>query len=197
MINSNAQDRLNMNLTLIDGEQRALESAKQDLVNGGFHQSMIKIIECDLLSINENTIFENKNVESFDTIALNLILQDIPSPMNDKFPKILNGLSWYINENTSFFGSTITNTEHDPYTSMTKNYMQALQNANYIQNAQDSIKSVDEIMDQFFDKYEIKEFGYGCTFEGTKFKIAQKISEAVDIVDDTDKKPKPRMEKFI
>ena len=195
-INSNAQDRLNMNVTLIDCDQNALDSAKEELVNGGFHRSMIELIQSDLLNINEDTI-PNENALSFDTIALNVVLQDIEGAMNDKLPKLLNGLSSFMDGNTSFFGSTITNTSSDPYTSMTKQYMQVLQNVNYIQNASDSIESVEEIMDKYFDSYNVECVGYGCTFEGTKLKNAQQISQSVDVVQDINEKPKARMEKFI
>lgn len=183
-----------MNVTLIDYQQNALDLAKEELIKGGFHQSMIQLIESDLLDINENTI-SNENTVCFDTIALNLVLQDISSPMNDKLPKILNGLSSFMNEDTAFFGSTITNTSSDPYTSIPKQYMQMLQNVDYIQNAKDSIESVEEIMDKYFDSFNVDSIGYGCTFRATKFKNAQ--VEQIDDKPKVSQVSKERMEKFI
>lgn len=186
-----------MDISVLDTDESALNLAKEDLMSGGFHPAMIKLIECkDLTKINDETINKNDDNDNkvYDTVALNLVLQDIARPMRDKFPKILNGLSTYIDENSTLFGSTITNISEDGYTTFTKNYMRALQNTRYIQNTYDSIKIVDQIMDEFFDNYDIREIGYGITFQGTKFKKSKIIGSAVDF--DVDDKPK-KMEKFI
>mmetsp|Transcript_9141 Transcript_9141/g.14869 ORF Transcript_9141/g.14869 Transcript_9141/m.14869 type:complete len:257 (-) Transcript_9141:141-911(-) len=203
-ISSNAQDRLNMHVTLLGPDEYALQLAKDELVTGGFHPSMIRLIECEYTEITASTIPKPKKkaVKPFDTIALNLVLQDIALPIVDKFPRILDGLSSYMDKNTSFWGSTITNIPDDAHTTFAKNYMRVLQNANYINNSNDSLKETEQIMDAYFENYTVKEIGYGITFEGTNFKPRSMAKDAdvgeVEAVQ-TSKQPEKavRLEKFI
>lgn len=165
-----------MNVTLLDIDEDSLRIAKEQMVSNGFHPSMIETVQCDITKVNDTTL-TNKAGKAYDTIAMNGVLHSIPMSMDDKLPAILDGLALYMDSETYFFGSTIPNLPEDGYTSFARNYMQILQKTSSIYNETDTVKAVDQIMDRFFEKYEIKEIGYGMTFQGSKFKKATGIEK--------------------
>lgn len=175
-IHSNAEDRLNMNVTLLDIDEGSLQIAKEQMVSNGFHPSMIETAHCDITQMTDCSL-QNRGGSAYDTIAMNGVLHSIPLSMDDKLPRILEGLAIYMDAETCFFGSTIPNIPVDGYSSFARNYMQILQKTQSICNDKDTVKAVDEIMDRFFESYEIKEIGYGMTFQGSKFKKTPDISE--------------------
>eukprot|EP01083_Nonionella_stella_P312643 1119011_1 len=166
-IKSDIEDRLNMKVTLLDLEEPPLQYGKAQMVANGFHPSLIKTVQCDVTNIPQDTI----EPQTFDTIGMSNVLQCIPGSMSEKFPKILEQLSPYMDERTQLFGCSLVNIPPDGYNSAQEQFTRWLQKRNIIFNQNDTPESIKEVLDQYFDSSEVinKDIWYAMTlFEATR-----------------------------
>ena len=170
LVNSNIADRLNMNVTLIDIEEAPLINGKKELIANGFHESLIKTVKCDATKINKDT-FPFMDNKVFDTIGMGLVLHCIPGSINHKFPKILDGLSLYMDENTKLFGTSLPNIEQDASDTFSKRVMKFLQERNEFYNQDDTTEDMIKVLNLYFGEYETKDIGYLTLFEGKNLSV--------------------------
>eukprot|EP01084_Bolivina_argentea_P195134 334831_1 len=167
---ANIFDRLNMNVTLLDIEEAPLNNAKEELIANGFHKTLINTIQCDVTQINENTISDMNN-KIFDTIAMGHVLHCIPGSINEKFPKILDGLSSYMDKNTKFFGCSHANIEPDGFNAFPEKFMNFLRQQKILFNENDTTKDMEKVLSEYFGIYDVTEVGYVTMFEAYCKKI--------------------------
>eukprot|EP01083_Nonionella_stella_P010765 30621_1 len=166
-VKSDIEDRLNMKVTLLDLEALPLQYGKDQMVANGFHQSLIKTVQCDATNISQDAI----EPQTFETIGMSHVLQCVPGPMTEKFPSVLEGLSPYMDEHTQLFGCCIVNMDPDGYNSAQEQFMRLYQKRNIWLNQHDTKESVKQVLEQYFDTSDVKDIGYGFTsFDATHFK---------------------------
>ena len=152
---------------LLDIDQSAVISAKQHMINAGVPSNHIQSIQGDALQIDKLSL---PNDQPFDSVAISYVLHCIPGSLNHKLPLILDGLSRLdsVNENTIFFGSTITYPDINDDASIEDKIglhsMHLLQRVGIFNNGQDKHSDFDKIFSNYFNEYEIEKTGFVSSF---------------------------------